>query len=121
MKKFYLLLVLAALAGCSSPSNDDAAPPTPASPVTASDAVVSPAVAPAPAAVEARGVVEAVDVAARTVTITHGPVAALKWPAMTMTFKAPTVDIGGLKQGDQVAFTFTSTGMDGTLTAITRQ
>ncbi|RZZ87980.1 copper-binding protein [Pseudoxanthomonas winnipegensis] len=69
----------------------------------------------------ASGKVEAVDITAGTVTIAHGPVEALKWPAMTMTFKAGSVDISGLKFNDQVDFEFTSTGMDGTLTKITRE
>lgn len=69
----------------------------------------------------ASGKVEAVDTTAGTVTIVHGPVEALKWPAMTMTFKAGDIDISGLKSGDQVDFEFTSTGMDGTLTKITRE
>jgi Cu(I)/Ag(I) efflux system protein CusF len=67
----------------------------------------------------ASGTVEAVDTAAKTITIAHGPIDALKWPAMTMTFKAPDVDLTGLKQGDQVSFEITSTGMDGTVTKIT--
>jgi len=62
-----------------------------------------------------------VDATAGTVTIAHGPVDALKWPAMTMTFKAGSVDIAGLKSGDQVDFEFTSTGMDGTLTKLTHR
>lgn len=120
MKTTYLSFALTLLAGCSSPS-DGAKTPTSSGPTTASEAVATPAAVLASAAVEARGVVEAVDVAAKKVTITHEPVAALKWPAMTMTFNAPTVDMGGLKQGDHVVFAFTSSGMDGTITAITRQ
>jgi len=38
-----------------------------------------------------------------------------------MTFKAPDVDLSAIKQGDQVSFEFTSVGMDGTITSITRQ
>jgi membrane fusion protein, copper/silver efflux system len=42
-----------------------------------------------------------------SVTISHQPVPAIGWPAMTMTFKlgAPTL-AGGLKVGDQVTFGF---------------
>lgn len=36
---------------------------------------------------QASGVVKAMDVAAGTVTLAHGPVATMNWPAMTMTFK----------------------------------
>ena len=35
----------------------------------------------------ASGVVKAMDTAKGTVTLAHGPVATLNWPAMTMTFK----------------------------------
>ncbi len=108
MKFACLLFALTLLAGCSSPSNE-AKTSTPAGATAATGAL------------EARGVVQAVDVAAQTVKITHEPVPALKWPAMTMTFKAPTADIAGLKQGDRVVFKFTSSGMDGTITSITRQ
>ena len=87
----------------------------------------TPAPAPAPATepaaatqASAEGTVEEVDPAASTVTIAHGAVEALKWPAMTMTFKAPGVDLGGIKKGDHVGFEFTATGMDGTITSITK-
>lgn len=75
------------------------------------------AMAPATRA-SATGTVQSVDAAAQTVTIAHGPVAALQWPEMTMTFKAPKVDLAAIKPGDEVSFEFTSTGMDGTITAI---
>lgn len=42
-----------------------------------------------------------------SVTLDHGPVASLEWPAMTMKFVLPArVKAGGLKQGDRVTFTF---------------
>lgn len=47
--------------------------------------------------------------------------AALQWPAMTMSFKAGAADISTLTLGDRVAFDFTSTGMDGTLEEISKQ
>ncbi|KAF1713586.1 hypothetical protein CSC71_06825 [Pseudoxanthomonas sangjuensis] len=80
-----------------------------------------PEMAPAATRASASGTVEAVDTAAKTITIAHGPIDALKWPAMTMTFKAPDVDLATLKQGDQVGFELTSTGMDGTITKIARK
>jgi Cu(I)/Ag(I) efflux system membrane fusion protein len=41
------------------------------------------------------------------VTLSHGPVPALSWPAMTMTFKLASPAIAtGLKAGDQVDFSF---------------
>ena len=60
---------------------------------------------PSPNSYHAEGVVEAVD--QNGVTISHGPVAALQWPAMTMEFRNPA---GGprpsVKAGDHVAFDF---------------
>ena len=69
----------------------------------------------------ATGVVESIDLAAKKVTIAHGAVEALKWPAMTMSFHAPEIDLTTLKPGDRVTFEFTSSGMDGTITRIERQ
>jgi len=41
-------------------------------------------------------------------TLSHGPIEALKWPPMTMEFKRPTAAAlpGGLKVGDPVGFEF---------------
>ncbi|HEY5613575.1 MAG TPA: copper-binding protein, partial [Lysobacter sp.] len=62
-----------------------------------------------------------VDAAAKTVTIAHEAVESLKWPAMTMTFQAPDIDLSTIKAGDKVSFEVTAVGMDGTITSITRQ
>jgi Cu(I)/Ag(I) efflux system protein CusF len=103
------------LAGCN------AAPPAP----TASAPAAAPAPAPA-AAQEARqatvtGVVQSLDAAAQTVTIAHDAVPALDWSEMTMTFAAPGVDLSSIKAGDAVRFEVTAIGMDGTITAISKQ
>lgn len=48
--------------------------------------------------------------------MSHGPVAALKWPGMTMDFPvAPGVDMSALKPGEKVGFTL-SKGADGAYT-----
>jgi len=51
------------------------------------------------------GSVEAVDLARATVTLAHGPIASLKWPAMTMDFrvKDPAL-LRTLKPGQTIAF-----------------
>ena len=51
------------------------------------------------------GSIEAVDSARATVTLAHGPIASLKWPAMTMDFrvKDPAV-LRTLKPGQKIAF-----------------
>lgn len=67
-----------------------------------------------------RGTIEAIDPAAKTITISHGPIKALQWPAMTMTFKAPDVDLGSFKAGDTVEFDLSAGRMEGTITRISK-
>ncbi len=57
------------------------------------------------------GSVETVDPARATVTLTHGPIASLKWPAMTMDFriKDPAL-LRTLKPGQKIRFEFTDAG-----------
>lgn len=55
-----------------------------------------------------QGTVHKVDHRARTVTIAHGPVPSLNWPAMTMAFQVQDEHtIFTLKEGDEVEFSFT--------------
>jgi Cu/Ag efflux protein CusF len=64
-------------------------------------------------AIEATGSVNAVNAGKRTVNITHAPIRALGWPAMTMDFTvAKGVDLAILKRGSEVVFTL-SRGADG--------
>lgn len=123
MKTPAMLFALALVTACSPTGEGTAqAPDTTNTPASATPIKPTPAPAPPVASkASATGVVEAVDLAAKTVTIAHGPVDALKWPAMTMTFKAPDTDLSAIKQGDHITFEFTSSGMDGTITTITRQ
>lgn len=56
---------------------------------------------------QAEGTVDGVDAAAGTISLNHGPVASLKWPAMTMEFIAANGSLlQGLKPGTKVAFEF---------------
>lgn len=121
MKTATVLLTLGLLAGCSSPDSTDPATATTPAPAALPAATAAADETPSVSTASASGVVESVDAAAKTVTIAHGAVQSLEWPAMTMTFKAPDVDLSAIKQGDQVSFEFTSVGMDGTVTSITRQ
>lgn len=53
----------------------------------------------------AEGAVSAIT--AESITIAHGPVSSLNWPAMAMSFKAPAKGLPrGLKVGDRVRFSF---------------
>lgn len=61
--------------------------------------------------VSATGVVKSVDMESKKVTIEHGPIPALNWPAMTMRFTiTPQTQLNGIKAGDNVAFTFIQQG-----------
>lgn len=120
MKLLALLLASGLLAACSSPPGDASTPTTASKPEPISTAAI-PANAADSTVVSATGVVESVDTDAKTITISHGPVEALKWPAMTMTFQAPDADLASIKQGDHVVFEFTSIGMKSTITRIARQ
>ena len=63
----------------------------------------------APAIYRAEGKVESID--DDGITISHGPVPELKWPAMTMNFgKADSMTLTGLKPGDPVRFEFRKGG-----------
>ena len=52
------------------------------------------------------GKVVQIDAARSRITIAHHPVAALGWPAMTMTFQASSRQLKGIEAGDQVDFEF---------------
>lgn len=69
----------------------------------------------------ATGTVESVDAAAGKITIAHGPVEALKWPAMTMAFQATPEQIAAVKADQQVEFQFEAKGMEARITKITGQ
>lgn len=62
-----------------------------------------------PGVYSAQGKVESVD--PDGITISHGPVPELKWPAMTMGFSKPDPKaFGGLKAGDSIHFEFKKGG-----------
>ena len=56
-------------------------------------------------AVFGSGRVDAVDREARRIRISHGPIEALGWPSMTMTFNVrPSVDLGQVEAGQDIRF-----------------
>ena len=63
--------------------------------------------------VHAIGTVNSIDAAGRKVTLSHGPIPQVGWPAMTMDFPvAPGVDLKAITPGMHVAFTLEK-GADG--------
>lgn len=64
------------------------------------------------------GTIKAIDAASGKVTLNHGPVTELQWPAMTMGFNARGGMLGDLKVGDRVAFEFVWNGKTGDIRSI---
>ncbi|MEO6092815.1 MAG: copper-binding protein [Novosphingobium sp.] len=75
----------------------------------------------APIMAKGLGTVTAIDKAAGTITLDHGPIPEAKWPAMTMAFKAAPAITDAAKVGDTVDFDLRLTGSAGEVTAITKQ
>ena len=64
------------------------------------------------------GVITAVDAAAGSITIDHGPIPGVGWPAMTMSFKAVPAVVEKAKVGERVQFDVTVRGRESEVTAI---
>jgi len=97
MKVMAIFVPALLLAACGSPA------PTPQA--TANDPSVALALA-EPKSATGEGSITAIDSDTGKITLAHGPVAELSWPAMTMGFAAKSGQTGGLKVGDKVRFAF---------------
>lgn len=65
----------------------------------------------APQSAEGEGAVTAIDAQAGMVTLNHGPIASLGWPAMTMTFRVQAASVlQGVSVGQRVHFTLVNDG-----------
>jgi len=102
---------VAACGGGGTPAQNDQAAGTPAPAANTAGS--------AQTAYSASGSVTAI--ADGRVTIAHGPVEGLGWPAMTMTFSAgnPAM-LQGISVGDRVTFQFRQSGNDYLLTALSK-
>jgi len=66
-----------------------------------------------------KGTVKSVDATKGTVSVSHGPIQSMNWPAMTMTFKAKDkAMLENVKPGSKVEFSFVHSGKDYVLTDI---
>ena len=72
-------------------------------------------------AYRAEGVIRGIDAQQGSVTIAHGPVPELNWPAMVMPFKVDAAQLRGLAVGDAVEFRFSNGEMDPHIVFIRRQ
>ncbi|MFN0045605.1 MAG: copper-binding protein [Sphingorhabdus sp.] len=66
------------------------------------------------------GTVAAIDAAAGKITLNHGPIAELEWPAMKMGFGVKPSELEGIVVGDTVSFEMKWDGKTGEITNITR-
>ncbi len=64
------------------------------------------------------GVIKGLDPKAGSVTLQHGPIPAVSWPAMTMTFKAKPALLKGLKVGQTIDFDCDVQGASAEVTAV---
>lgn len=68
------------------------------------------------------GVITAIDRKTAKLTIQHGPIPAVGWPAMTMAFKAnPPTLLRGLEVGQRIGFDVKTQGMAAEVTAVRPQ
>ena len=106
------LAIAALLAACTPAPQPGPAAHTPAA--TESSAVATNGI---PTAI-GTGVVESIDAAAATITLSHEPIAELGWPAMTMDFLAAPTLANHAKPGDRVRFGFHAQGARFVITRI---
>ncbi len=66
------------------------------------------------------GTVSEIDTAKGVVTLDHGDIAELQWPAMKMGFTAKPELLSGIKVGDKVDFEIDWDGKAGTVTKIAK-
>ena len=115
MKKTLMIAAMLAapvvLSGCDKKAE---APKAEASP----DAMGSMAMPVAAKMAKGTGTVTAIDAAARKITLDHGPVAELEWPAMKMGFAVKPELLKGIAVGDKVGFDLTVTGNAAEVTSI---
>jgi len=126
MKRIALTIVAvgatAALAACGqkeTPTETAAAPAAPAAtPAAPASDMGGMAMAPGEKMAKGSGTVTAVDAAAGTVTLDHGPIPEANWPAMTMGFKASADIAKQVKVGDKVDFDLKVKDGAGEITAV---
>ena len=114
MKTIAVLAAVLALAACNKAAE------TPAKPAAADD-LASVDMSTAVKTGSGSGKITALDKAGGKITIDHAPIPAVGWPAMTMGFKVDPKLLEGVAVGDQVDFTLSLEGNDGTVTTLTRK
>jgi len=120
------VVALGLLVGLAACSKKEAATPAQTGPLASTAAAGSTNMAGMPMSPGAKmakgaGTVTAVDPAAGTITLDHGAIPEVNWPAMTMAFKAAPGVTHSVKAGDKVSFDLKVEGGTGEVTAVRRQ
>ncbi|CAM2826760.1 Cation efflux system protein CusF precursor [Brevundimonas diminuta] len=107
------------LAACNQKTEPAPVEAPAAAPATAGDMAATP-MAPAETVKSGvgTGVITKVDATTGSVTIDHGPIPGVDWPAMTMNFKAAPAVVEKAKVGERVQFDVTVRGRESEVTAI---
>ncbi len=124
MKPLYLTVALATavlLSACGQKTETDAT--TASEPATTNAAADMGNMAMPAEAKMGKGVgtVTVIDKTAGKITLSHGPIPEVGWPAMTMAFTAKPELLNSVAVGDKVAFDVTVEGTAGEVTAIKKQ
>ena len=69
----------------------------------------------------ATGSVRKINAEKGTLTIAHGPVPALQWPAMVMPFAASAEQISQVRESDEIRFDFVAEGMKYRITSLKKR
>lgn len=110
MKKLMILIAMAlplAMTACGKKAEQPAPVATQAMDKQAMDAMAAPA---APKTGSGEGKVISVNASTGAITIEHGPIKQIDWPAMTMGFTAKPELLKGIAAGDKVAFEIKGSG-----------
>ncbi len=67
------------------------------------------------------GTVKAIDAQAGTITLDHGPVPAMEWPAMTMAFNAGAEIRDQVAVGDSITFEFEASDAGNRVTSVSKK
>ena len=108
-----LIPALLVVVGCSKPAEQTAKP-------AATDAMATMVMSTEAKSGKGVGTVTAIDAATGKITLDHGPVAELQWPAMTMGFGTEPNMLKGITVGDRVAFEFKWNGSNATITHVAK-
>ena len=118
MKKTALIVTLIALPLGLSACNKPAEAPKAEAQADAMDQMAMPAEAKMG---KGSGTVTAIDAAAGKITLDHGPITEIEWPAMKMGFSVKPGVLEGIAVGDQVAFEFEWNGKVGLISKIEKR